>query len=125
MHSIGARLKAARMLGGFANPDALGKAIGRPRMSGRTLREVETGRRELEDYERAAVADACGIHPTFFDVDLSQPLGEMSTPNPERAAEELLAHALEAARALSREVEQGVEVRGPRDPPAGSAAAGR
>jgi hypothetical protein len=37
-----------------------------------TIRNIERGvDRQLEAHERQAIADACGIDPLFFEVDLS------------------------------------------------------
>lgn len=105
-HGDGQRLKAARALGGYRTPAMLAEAIGRAKFGERTIRSVEQGKRQLEDYEAAWVAEACGISPAFFTVDLAG-LHAEPAPNATRAADAAVDHLLEAARALVREEEQG------------------
>jgi hypothetical protein len=74
------RIKAARMLGGFASTKALAKELG-PGLSDKTIKKIEAhgDPRLAEPHELEQIARACGIDPGFFQVDLAHLNGQVET----------------------------------------------
>lgn len=99
------------MLGGYRSPADLAEAIGRAGFGERTVRNVEQGKRTLADYEAGWVAEACGISPAFFEIDLAA----LQAPNLTRAAEATQVELLEAALALARARERDEQAPGEQD----------
>jgi transcriptional regulator with XRE-family HTH domain len=84
MHSLGRRLRAARLLGGFSTQAALADALDLRGLHVRNIRDAETNDGRLESgrliapHELEAIARACGIDVAFFELDLAD-LSEQRT----------------------------------------------
>lgn len=85
-HTKGARVRAARALGGYRSHKAFADALAVPNFGERTIRDVETDKRRLYDHERDAVARLVGVSAMFFEVDLQVDLEELR-PRPLRDPE--------------------------------------
>jgi hypothetical protein len=98
MHPKGRRLAALRALGGYKSQAALADALKLTNFGGRTIRDVEAGRRQLHDHERDAVARLVKVSPDFFEVDLAA-LSVESEPGAAGSPTNSTALTPEAARA--------------------------
>lgn len=76
---IGARLRAARHLGGYRNVEVLAKALKgrRSKLGTTTLRSIERGTLPADFSVYREVAEVCGLPVEFFTADFSR-LAEIS-----------------------------------------------
>lgn len=76
---IGARLRAARQLGGYRNVEALAAALKdrRSKLGTTTLRNIERGQLPGDFSVYREIADVCGVPVEFFTADFSR-LAEIS-----------------------------------------------
>lgn len=99
------RVRAARALAGLDSVQALAEAIDQRGLSTKTLRAIEQGRRIAEPRELTAIAEACGLAPGFFRMDLRVDSGEGGL-NRLETAERQLASLWENVTGLRRELGQ-------------------
>lgn len=64
------RLRAARELAGYESPAALGNALKLPKLSGRTINSIESGKRPALRHELREIAHTCGLPLEWFEVDI-------------------------------------------------------
>jgi hypothetical protein len=63
------RMRAARVLAGFRSTEKLAAAIDEPGLGGRTLRNMEQGKRVGARRDLRTVAEACGLPLAWFEVE--------------------------------------------------------
>lgn len=97
------RVRAARALAGLDSVQALAAAINQRGLSTKTLRAIEQGRRIAEPRELTAIAEACGLTPGFFRMDLQADAREGGRTRLE-TAERQLASLWENITELRREL---------------------
>jgi hypothetical protein len=97
------RVRAARALAGLDSVQALAAAINQRGLSTKTLRAIEQGRRIAEPRELTAIAEACGLTPGFFRMDLQADAREGGRARLE-TAERQLASLWENITELRREL---------------------
>jgi transcriptional regulator with XRE-family HTH domain len=109
---IGARLRAARHLGGYRNVEALADELKdrRSKLGTTTLRNIERGQIPGDFSVYREVADVCGVPVEFFTADFSR-LAEISE-DPRSVIARKTAEAVQ--RAAERREARLAEKRAPR-----------
>lgn len=81
----GRRIKAARILAGLRNKEALAAHLNQPNMGATKIGQMEAGSKPLHDYERDFIADKLGLPRSFFTAPLER-LGDVDPSPRERHA---------------------------------------
>lgn len=110
---IRSRLRAARALAGLS-VEQLAERLGERGLSAGTLYNIERGARGIQRWQLNLIAEACGIHPSFFEVDFTQALdGSGTAAEVVQAVEEshrlVLRHIEDASRARVEDFGRAME----------------